>query len=395
MKKLVYIQLGGMMFMQYFMYAVWWMPLAAFLKSLPNLEPGQMTLILCSSAVGSIAAPFMGVIADRYVNAEKLLACLNVLVAVFLLLAAQQTHYAGWMITVYLAMLCYMPSWGLISSIAMTHVPSEQFPRIRMFGTIGWAASGLFSLAAVYIFGVPKFDGTILPLYCGAGVAIVAALINLTLPKTPPMRKRAGKYSFMDILGLRVVATLKNKNFNRFLLISFLAVIPFTLYNVYGSMFLAGQNVQNITFTMGWGQISELFFLLITTTILVKYGLKKAMFFGLLAILVRFLSFYASVSLGEQWWWWFCMAGILPHGLIFGLFFVAGQVYTGRLVPQEYKAEAQGFLSFVIWGAGYLVGTLVNGKLIEYFDWPALFLTVSAMTAVVIVLFVALFRNEK
>ncbi|MDR2233376.1 MAG: MFS transporter [Tannerella sp.] len=391
--RLVYIKLGVMMFMQYFMYAVWWMPLAAFLKSLPNLTPQQMTLILCSSAIGSITAPFMGVIADRYLNAEKLLAGLNVMVAVFLLLAAQQTGYAGWMITVYLAMSCYMPTWGLTSSIAMTHVPSGQFPRIRMLGTIGWAASGLFSLVAVYLLGVPKFDGTELPLYCGSGVAIVAALINLTLPKTPPMRKRAGKYSIVDILGLRIVSILKDRNFNRFLLVSFLAIIPFTMYNVFGSMFLASQNVRNITFTMGWGQISELFFLLITTGILVKYGLKKAMFFGLLAMLVRFMSFYASVEMGQQWWWFFCMGGILPHGLIFGLFFVAGQVYTGNLVPQEYKAEAQGFLLFFIWGAGYLVGTLVNGKLIEYFDWPALFLIVSAMTAVAIVLLLVLFKN--
>jgi nucleoside transporter len=390
MKKLTYIKLGTMMFMQYFMYAVWWVPLAAFLKNLPNLEPYQMWLILCSSAVGSIAAPFMGVIADRYFNAEKLLAGLNVLVAAFLLLAAQQTHFVGWMITVYFAMLCYMPSWGLTSSIAMTHAPSEQFPRIRLLGSIGWVASGLFSLVAVYIFGVPKFDGTELPLYCGAGVAIVAALLNFTLPKTPPLRKREGKYSIVDILGLRVVTTLKNKNFNRFLIISFLAIIPFSLYNVYGSMFFADQNVSNITFTMGWGQFSEMFFLIITTWILIKYGFKKAMIFGLLAMLVRFLSLYAGVELGLQSLFY---VGILQHGLIFGLFFVAGQVYTGKLVPQEYKAEAQGFLSFVIWGAGYLVGTLLNGWLIEYCSWSTIFLIVSAMTAVVIALLLTLFKN--
>ena len=390
MNRSVYLKLGVMMFMQYFMYAVWWVPLAAFLKNLPNLEPKQMMFILCSSAIGSIAAPFMGVIADRYINAEKLLAGLNVLVAVFLFLAAQQTHYTGWMITVYLTMLCYMPSWGLTSSIAMTHAPSEQFPRIRLLGSIGWVASGVFSLVAVYIFDVPKFDGTILPLYCGAGVAIIAALLNLTLPKTPPLRKRSGKYSVVDILGLRVVSTLKNKNFNKFLLISFLTVIPFTLYNVYGSMFFAEQNLKNITVTMNWGQFAELFFLFITTSIIVKYGFKTAMFFGLLALLVRFLALFASVELGQQWWF---SLGILPHGLIFGLFFVAGQVYTGKLVPQEYKAEAQGFLSFVIWGAGYLVGTLINGKLIEYCNWSTLFLIASAMTVVAIVLLLAVFKN--
>lgn len=391
MNKLVYIKLGVMMFMQYFMYAVWWVPLAAFLKNLPSLEPYQMWLILCSSAIGSIAAPLMGLIGDRYINSEKLLAGLNLLLAVFLFLAARQTHFTGWMITVYLAMLCYMPSWGLTSSIAMTHVPEEQFPRIRLLGSIGWVASGIFSLVAVYLFNVPKFDGTVLPLYCGAGVALVAALLNLTLPKTPPLGVKTSNYSIADIFGLRVISVLKDKYFNRFILISFLAIIPFALYNVYGSMFFGDQDVKNITVTMNWGQFAELFFLFITTSILVKYGFKKAMFFGLLAMLVRYLSLYASVKSGQQWW--FSM-GILPHGLIFGLFFVAGQVYTGKLVPQEYKAQAQGFISFVIWGVGYLAGTLINGWLIDYInDWSSIFLIASAMTVAVIVLLLTLFKN--
>jgi len=391
MNKSVYIKLGIMMFMQYFMYAVWWVPLAAFLKNLPNLEPYQMWLILCSSAVGSIAAPFIGLVGDRYINSEKLLVGLNLALAVCLFLAAQQTSFTGWMITVYLAMLCYMPTWGLISSVAMTHAPSEQFPRIRLLGSIGWVASGVFSLVAVYVFDVPNFDGTVLPLYCGAGVALVAALLNLTLPKTPPLGVKTGNYSIADIFGLRVISILKDKYFNRFVLISFLAIIPFALYNVYGSMFFADQNVKNITVTMNWGQFAELFFLFITTSILIKYGFKKAMFFGLSAMLVRFLSLYASVELGQQWWF---SLGILPHGLIFGLFFVGGQVYTGKLVPQEYKAQAQGFISFVIWGAGYLVGTLLNGWLIDYVnDWSIIFLIASAMTVVVIILLLTLFKN--
>jgi nucleoside transporter len=392
MKKSVYIKLGAMMFMQYMLYAVWSVPLAAYLRNLPHIDIGQAAMILGASAIGTITAPLIGVIADRYVNSEKLLAGLNILVAGFLFMATQQTQFTGLMITVTLAMLFYMPSWGLMSSIAMTHAPSEQFPRIRLLGSIGWVASGVFSIVAVYGFKVDVFDGTVLPLYCAVGIAIVAALLNLTLPKTPPPGVKTANYSVADIFGLRVIAVLKNKNFNIFILISFLAIIPFTLYNVYGSMFFADQNVKNITVTMNWGQVAELFFLFITTSILIKYGFKKALCFGLLAMLVRYLSLYASVELGQQWW--FSLA-ILPHGLIFGLFFIAGQVYTDRLVPQEYKAQAQGFLSFVIWGAGYFVGTLVNGWLFEYTnnDWASLFLIVSAMTVVVIILLLTLFKN--
>ena len=392
MKKSVYLKLGLMMFMQFLQYAVWWMPLAAYLRSLPNLDPWQRTLILCSSAIGSMAAPFVGVIADRYVNAEKLLSGLNLLVGIFLILAINLLgDFAGLMITVTLVMLCYMPTWGLISTIAMTHVSSEQFPRIRMLGTVGWASAAFFSLAALYIFNVEKFDGTVLPLYCGAGAAIVTAIVNLFLPKTPPTGIKTAKYSIVDIFGFRVISALKNKNFNWFIIISFLAVIPFTMYQVYGSRFLADQGVEKITMTMSLGQISELVFLLITTSILVKYGFKKALIMGMLAMLVRYVLFYASVEMGQQWLY---ILGILPHGLIFGLLFVAGQVYTNILVPSEYKAQAQGFLAFVVWGAGYLVGTLLNGWLVEYYNnWSLVFITLSAMIVGIISLIVAVFKN--
>jgi len=401
MKKFIYFKLGLMLFMQYMMYAVWWMPLAAYLRNLPNLESWQATLILCSSAIGSMAAPLMGVVADRYFNAEKILAILNFMVGVFILLAIAllnnpdwKFHFAGLMITVTLVMLCYMPSWGLTSTIAMTHISPELFPRIRMFGTIGWASSALFSLVALWVFKVEKFDGTVLPLYCGAGAALVTALLNLTLPKTPPTGVRTAKTSIVDIFGFRVMSALKNKDFNWFILISFLAIIPFSMYQVYGSRFFADQGVVKITATMSLGQISELIFLIIATSIIIKYGFKKAMLFGLLAMLVRYLLFYTSVETGQQWFYTFAIAGILPHGLIFGLFFVAGQVYTNKLVPHEYKAQAQGFIAFVIWGAGYLVGTLLNGWLINYYDnWSSLFLTISAITVAIIVLLLAFFKN--
>ena len=395
MKQLNIFKLGIMMLMQYMLLAVWWVPFAAYLKNL-NLETYQISLILCSMAVGSMAAPLVGVIADRYMSSEKLLAGLNLLVAVFLFLAAQQTHFTGLMITVTLAMLCYMPSWSLTSSIAMTHISSEQFPRIRLLGSIGWIASGLFSVVAISVFDVQTFDGGKLPLYCGVAVAFVTALFNLFLPKTPPSGNKATKYSIQDIFGLRVLSVLKNKNFNRFILISFLTTIPFALFYNYGAMFLQDEDFKYITVTMNWRQVAELFFLFITTSILVKYGYKKALLFGLMAMFVQYISFYMGVELSQQWLYYL---GLLPHGLIFGLFYVAGQVYTDKVVPQEFKAQAQGFLSFVIWGVGILVGNLLNGWMIDHYkvdnqiNWSFLYLTASVCTVVMIVLLFTLFKN--
>jgi nucleoside transporter len=325
-----------------------------------------------------------------------LLAGLNFLVAVFLFLATKQTDFVGLMITVTLAMLCYMPSWSLTSSIAMSHISSEQFPRIRLLGSIGWVASGVFSLVAVKVFNVQEFDGTVLPLYCGSGAAVIAALFNLTLPNTPPTSNKSEKYSIADTLGLKVISSLKNKNFNLFIVITFLATIPFALFYNFGSQFLANKDFTYITVTLNWGQVAELFFLFITTSILIKYGVKKALLFGLTAMLIRYLSLYTGIVLDQAWCYIF---GILTHGLIFGLFFVAGQVYTDKAVPQEFKAQAQGFLSLITWGLGIFVGNLISGWMINNYkidgqtDWAFLFLVAAVATVCVMVLFILFFKN--
>jgi nucleoside transporter len=394
----VFVQLCVMMFMQYFIFAVWWVPFAAYLNNTLQLEVYQVSLILCAMAIGSMASPFIGRIADRNFSSQKVLAALNLLTALLLFVAVRQTTFAGLMITVTLVMLFYMPTWSLTSSIAMTHIPSEQFPRIRLMGTIGWVASGLFSLAAIHVFKVAIFDGTAYPLYCGAIAGLLAVVLNLFLPDTPPFQEKKEKLSIPDILGLKTLSGMKNKNFNRFMLVSFLAIIPFSLYHVYGSMFFADEAVKNITVTMNWGQVAEMFFLFITTAVLIKYGFKKALLFGLLAMLLRYLSFYIGVSLDQQAWY---SIGILTHGLIFGLFFVGGQVYTDKIAPKEIRAQAQGFLSFIVWGVGYLIGTLANGYMIGQFrladkcNWETLFAITTFFTLAVIGLFIFIFKSEK
>jgi len=396
MEKTIFIKLGFMMFMQYLLLAVWWVSFAVYLNNLSYIESNQMGILLSSMAIGSMAAPLIGVIADRYVSSEKLLAGLNLLVAVFLFFATQQSTFVGLMVAVTLAMLCYMPTWSLTSSIAMTHISSDQFPRIRIFGSIGWVASGLFSLSAFYFFKLQTFDGTVLPLYCAVGVAVVTALFNLFLPKTPPTVDKASKYSIADIFGLRVFSALKSKNFNRFILLTFLTVIPFTLFYNYGSLFLQDENFKYITVTMNWRQVAELFFLFITTSILLKYGFKKTLLLGLSALFIQYIVFYMGVVIEQQWLYYL---GIFQHALIFGLFFIAGQVYTDKAVPQEYKAQAQGLLSFVTWGVGILIGNLIwswmtnNYRIDSHADWSLLFAIASVATVVMIVLFLLLFKN--
>jgi len=388
-----FFKLAVMMFMQYMLLAVWWMQFAAYLG---NIGIANIALIVMSMAIGSMAAPLVGMLADRYIASEKLLAGLNLLVAVFLFLATQQTGFAGVMITITLAMLCYMPSWSLTSSIAMTHLSSEQFPRVRLMGSIGWFAASGFSLAAINLFDVKAFDGTILPLYCGVGVTILTALLNLFLPKTPPSMHKSSTFSVSDIFGFRIISELKNKHFNRFILITLLTLIPFTLFYTYGSIFLADQNYTYITFTLNWGLIPEVIFLFITTLIIVKYGFKNVLLFGLSAMLFRYISLYIGVELGQPSLY---IVGILMHGLIFGLFFVSGQVYTNKVVPDKYRAQAQGLLAFLTWGVGIFAGNMISGWLKDNIlvngqtNWSLLFAISAIATLAIIVLHLLLFKN--
>lgn len=394
--KKVFFKLCIMMFMQYFIFAVWWVPFAAYLEKSLNLEMSDVALILCAMAIGSMASSVIGVIADRRFASEKVLAVLNILTAIFLYIATLQTTVAGLMVTVTLTMLCYMPTWSLTSSIAMTHVPAEQFPRMRLMGSIGWFASGIFSVVAVYVFKLDLFDGAVYPMYCGVGAGVIAAALNLLLPNTPPSGNKDTKFSLMDIFGLRTLSVLKNKNYNIFLFLTFLAIIPFNLYHVYGSTFFSDVDVKNITVTMNWGVAVEMVFLFVTTIILLKCGFKKTLLFGLIAMLLRYGSFYLGVEMAQPWMY---SIGVLTHGIIFGLFFVVGQVYTDKVAPAEFRAQAQGFLSFLVWGVGYLIGTLFNGYLIgnhrleETANWGIVFGIATIITLIITVLFVILFKN--
>ena len=391
--KSVVIRLVVMMFMQYLMFAVWWVPLAAYLTNM-GFDPSHKAWILSSMAIGCIASPIIGMMADRYFASEKVLAISNLLTAVLLYFAAGQTNPITLFVLLMLAMVCYMPSWSLTSSIAMSHIPAEQFPRIRMFGSIGWVASGLFSIVAIKVIGLEKFDVTAIPLYCGAAVALVATISNLTLPKTPPVGSDQ-PLSVIDALGLRTFSLMKDKNFAVFTILSFLAMTPWSMYFTYGSEFLSSQGFEYITVTMNMGQVAEMIFLVITTWIIAKVGIKYAMTIGLIALVLRFASFQFGVILNQEWMY---MIGVLVHGLVFGLFMIGGQIYVNEKSPAALKAQGQGFVALITNGVGMLVGNLINGAIInrysgpEGYDWPVIMGISTGISVVILLAFVLFFR---
>lgn len=392
MKK---FKLSLMMGLQYMMFAVWWVPLAAYLTNL-EVSSVQKALILSSMAIGCMASPLVGMLADRFFAAQKVLAGMNFIHAVMLLWAAVTHNPDALFICLLLAMLAYMPSWSLTSAIAMAHIPSEDFPKVRVFGSIGWVASGIFSLIFIKLINV-NFDGTHLPFYCGAGVSLLAAFLNLTLPNTPPLAK-GQKTTLIDAFGLGSVQLMKDRNFAMFIIFSFLSMIPFAMYYSYFSEFLLSINIQYISITINWGVLAEMGFLLLVPLAIKKFGLRKTMILGLAALTIRYLSFYAGGTISQPWMYYI---GILIHGLIFGFFYVGGQIYIDKKAPDHLRSQGQGFIFLVTFGAGLLVGNFLCARLIHHYktiagyDWNAIWGITTLSSIILMIAFILFFKTEK
>ncbi len=398
----VRIRLSVMMFLQYMMFAVWWQPLAAYLGNI-GIEGLYKATILSSVGLGCLAAPIITMIADRHFASQKVLTALNFLCAVLLFLAAKQTNATALFVLLLFAMFCYMPTWSLTNAIAMTNCPSEKFPQIRVFGSIGWVASGVFSLVAMKVYGT-KIDGTATPLLCGACMALITAVFNLTLPDTPPPSKDK-EASIVDAFGLRALVLLKSFNFALFSLISMLVMIPFTIYWTYCSEFLQDKGFELYTVTMNWGQLGEMGFMLLVPLALARIGVKWTMVAGLVALFVRYVAFLTGGIFDYTLLYY---VAILVHGIIFGFFFVGGQVYVDKKAPREIRAQAQGLIVLICYGIGMLIGNFFNGKLISHYmtetivegvvqkvyDWNTIWTVTTAISLVLLAAFCLVFRDD-
>ncbi len=401
----VRIRLSVMMFLQYMMFAVFWVPLSRYLEQL-GVNKLYTALIMSTMPLGCLIAPVVCMIADRHFSSQKVLIVLNVACAGLLFLAAGQTNPPVLFTLLLLGTLCYMPTWGITNGIAMTHSPSEKFPQIRVFGSIGWVASAVFGLvASLELFGGRVIEDTAIPLYCGAGTALVAAMINLTLPDTPPPAK-GKESSVVDALGLRALTLLKDPKFAMFIVISMLVMIPFTMYFSFGSRFFGSQGYDQITARMNLGQVSEMLVMLLVPMALLRLGAKWTMALGLAALLVRYVAFWAGGACGLPGLYY---VAILVHGVIYGCFFVGGQVYVDKKAPPEIRAQAQGLIVLICFGVGMLVATFFNAWLIDVYttgeamikgvmektyNWDMIWIIMVAMSAVLLGVFCVFFWDD-
>jgi nucleoside transporter len=252
-----------------------------------------------------------------------------------------------------LHMLCYMPTVGLASAAAFHLVKDKEgeFPIIRVFGTLGWISAGII---VSYIL---QGDTTALPMYVAGGGGVLMGIYSFTLPNVPP--KGSGKsFSFRDIIGIDALRQLYSKPFVIFIIGLLLISIPFASYFAYVPIFLKTADISNPGFKMTFGQMSEVFFLLIMPWFFRKLGIKWVMITGLLAWSLR----YALFSLGApEAITWMLITGIVLHGACYDFVYVASQVYIDKKAAPEIRAQAQGFFVLISYGVGQGLGTLTAG----------------------------------
>ena len=393
MTPTLYLRLAVMVFLHYFVWSCWYNTMAVYLGKL-NFTGTQIVLAYGTTAIGALVSPFLiGVIADRYVPAQRLLGVLHLLGAGLLWWISQQTSFSIFYPSLIVYTLTYMAGHGLINTITLTHAPNpaKWFPIVMAAASAGWiAAANVINFA-----GLADNKG-MFTLACGVAVAI--ALYSFTLPNTPP-KGDAGPVSASKLLGLDALRLFKDRSFAIFMFCSFLICIPLSFYFTWTGAFLSDMNVANYASKMTLGQVSEVGFLLLLPALLPFLGAKRIMILGMAAWAVRFALF--AYFHEQPTATWMVLGGILLHGMCYDFIFVMGRMYVDKAAGDSLRASAQGLHAVFTLGAGMFVGSWLSGVVAQNYtnaqgvhDWKSIWLVPAVMSAALIPIFLALFREK-
>ena len=402
MTKKIQFQLSLMMFLEFFIWGGWFVTLGTFLGNNLKANGGEIALAFSTQSWGAIIAPFIiGLIADRYFNAEKILGILHLVGAVLMYFMYQSTSFSEFYPLVLGYMVAYMPTLALVNSVAFNQMnnPAKQFSFVRVFGTVGWIIAGGIISFLSWDALENIIQGTLKNTFLMTAIASAfLGIFSFTLPKTPPKFSKEEKVSISSILGLDALKLLKDKNFLLFFIASIFICIPLAFYYQNASPFLTEIGVQNSTSLMSIGQVSEVLFMLLLPFFFNKFGFKKTILVGMLAWTLRYVLFAYGNS-GE--FLFMLLLGIALHGICYDFFFVSGQIYTDSKAGGKFKSAAQGLITLATYGIGMLIGFSIAGKISDAYlisekthDWYHIWIYPGGFALIVALLFALLFKNE-
>ena len=393
------IQLSAMMFLQFFVWGSWYVTMGTYLTETLKATGVQTGAAYSANAIGTIISPFIvGLIADRYFAAQKFMGVLHLVGAALLYYSTTITdpNLFFWIILVYSA--TYMPTLALSNAVAFNLMsePDKEFPRIRVFGTLGWIIVGLI-IGALHFEGIANVAATTLPFKIAAGASLLLGLYSFSLPNTPPKAANTEGFSIGQILGLDALVLFKDRSYLVFFIASILVCIPLSFYYSFTNTFLTQVGMENATGKMTMGQMSEVLFMLMMPFFYKRLGIKNILIVAMLAWMLRFLCFgFGNVDglIGLFY------LGIILHGVCYDFFFVSGMIYTETKAGPNIKNAAQGLITFATYGVGMFIGTYLSGLVKDAYtvnevtNWQSFWLVPAGITVAVLA-FLFLFFKEK
>ncbi|MEZ6138648.1 MAG: MFS transporter [Pirellulaceae bacterium] len=353
----VRVLLSIMMFLQFFVWGAWYVTAPNYLPAI-GFGPTDIGNTYSVGPIAGLITPLIvGLIADRFFSAQKVLGILHLLggaimfgAVTFMRGESPSPSILNW--GFFLGyMLTYYPTLALTNTIAMKNMvdPEKEFPGIRVLGTIGWIAAG-------FVLTFTNFETNSGMFYLSAGTAILLGLFSFMLPDTPPVSNE--RVSIRQLLGLDALALLKDVPYLVFIVSSMLICIPLAFYYQIASRVVELANLP-IGTTMSYGQISEIVFMLVMPIFFARLGVKWMLAVGMLAWVLRYVLFAFGAPDEIRW---MIILGIVLHGICYDFFFVTGQIYTDKKAPPAMRAQAQGLLVMLTLGLGMLIGAQVAGR---------------------------------
>jgi nucleoside transporter len=387
-------KLSFMMLLEYFIWGSWYVTMSTYMTVFLNSTGVQIGAAYSALAIATIISPFfVGMVADRYFAAQRIMGVLHIIGAVLLYFATQVTDNTifYWVILFY--SLLYMPTIALSNSIAFHQMsdPGKQFPWIRVFGTVGWIVAGLM-IAAL---DVEKNSQLPFTFHMAAIASLVLGIFSFFLPHTPPKGKSETASSS---IGTEAFVLFKDKPYLVFFIAAILVCIPLSFYYGFANVFLNTIGMDNAAGKMTLGQFSEALFILSIPFLFNNIGVKNMILIGMMAWILRYVCFaYGNVDSNL----WMLYAGIILHGICYDFFFVTGYMYTEKKAGPGIKNAAQGLFTFATYGLGMLIGTLVSGFVADHYttnearDWTSIWYVPAGIAVFVLVYFILFFKEKR